>query len=82
MDPFSLATGLAGLVALADALATKGYQYPRAVKDCEENVKQLLAELDQLGGVLRRLQRWAEEEEKMDDPDSDCMCQSVYYYLY
>jgi len=74
MDPFSLATGLAGLVALADTLATKGYQYLQAVKTCEEDIKQLLAELDLLGGVLRRLQKWAEDEENMDDHDPDRMC--------
>ena len=74
MDPFSIAVGIAGLVALADGLATKGYQYLRAAKNCEQEVKQLLAELDLLGGVLRRLQKWAEDEETMDGPESNRIC--------
>jgi hypothetical protein len=74
MNPFSLTVGIAGLVALADGLAKKGYRYLRAAQNCEENVKQLLAELDLLGGVLRRLQQWAEDEEKIDGSENNRMC--------
>jgi hypothetical protein len=73
MDPFSIVVGIAGLVALADGLATKGYQYVRAAKNCEKEVNQVLAELDLLGGVLRRLQKWVEEEEKTDSHESNSM---------
>jgi hypothetical protein len=63
VDPFSFATGVAGLISLADLVATKGYRYVKAVKDCDEEVKQLMVELDLFGGVLRRLEKIAKEEE-------------------
>lgn len=71
VDPFSFATGLAGLVSLTDLVATKGFKYARAVKNCSEEVRQLMVELDLFGGVVRRLARLVEEEEKQSDSDPD-----------
>jgi hypothetical protein len=69
LDPFSLATGIAGLISLADLVATKGYRYVKAVKDCDEEVKQLMVELDLFGGVLRRLEKIVKEEEDIEATD-------------
>jgi hypothetical protein len=78
MDPFSFATGVAGLISLADLVATKGYRYLKAVKDCDEEVKQLMVELDFFGGVLRRLEKVAKEEEDAEGFDVEgCLCQRV-----
>jgi hypothetical protein len=78
LDPFSLATGVAGLISLADVVATKGYRYVKAVKDCDEEVKQLMVELDLFGGVLRRLEKIVKEEEEIEAIDVEgWLCKRV-----
>ncbi len=72
MDPFSLATGVAELMSLADIVATKGYRYIKAVRDCEDEVRELMVELDVFAGVLQRLAKKVkgeEDEEEGQDVD-------------
>ena len=71
MEPISFASSIAGLLSLLDLVATKGYKYVKAVKDCEEEVKQLVVELDVFGGVLQRLTELAKEEEEVDGCDAE-----------
>jgi hypothetical protein len=68
-DGLSFAASVVGLVSLADIIVTKGYKYIRSVKDCEEEVRNLIVEADVLCGVLSRLARSLKEKEDADGAD-------------
>jgi ankyrin repeat domain-containing protein 50 len=55
MDPFSLATGVAGLIGLAMDLALLIGPFIGDIKDEPENVKMLKEELDMLANALKLL---------------------------
>lgn len=49
MDPFSVATGIAGLVSLAQDVVEKGWaawQLIKTAKNCQEEVSDLLMEVN------------------------------------
>lgn len=54
-DPLSFVASIAAVSTLAGTVVTKGYRYIKAVKDCPEDVRRLIAEVNVLCGVLRRL---------------------------
>ncbi|KAL8752376.1 MAG: hypothetical protein Q9184_005755 [Pyrenodesmia sp. 2 TL-2023] len=54
-DPLSFVASIIAVSALAGTVATKGYRYLKAVKDCPENVRRLMAEVNVLCGILNRL---------------------------
>lgn len=54
-DPVSFGASIAALSALAGTVAGKGYRYLKAVKDCSEDVRRLIAEVSALCGILQRL---------------------------
>ncbi len=56
MDPFSLATGLAGLVALASSILSVSYKYGSAVINGNKTVKSLATELRDIRTVLENLE--------------------------
>ncbi|KAL9619767.1 MAG: hypothetical protein Q9160_005603 [Pyrenula sp. 1 TL-2023] len=80
VDPFSFASGVAGLVGLVDLVATKGYKYIQAVKNCDEEVKRLIVELDLFSGVIRRLAKLAEDEEKRNGSNAEAALETSYVY--
>lgn len=81
-DPFSFAAGLTGLVSLVDVIATKGYRYIKAVKDCEDEVRELMVELDVFGGVLQRLARWVkEDDDESQDLDSERLANKKSFFF-
>lgn len=80
VDPFSFASGVAGLVGLVDLVATKGHKYVQAVKNCDREVKQLFIELDLFSGVIRRLAKVAEDEEKRDGGNPEAALETAYVY--
>src|ERR1700761_6562092 len=51
-DPFSLVTGVAGLIALAGEVISKCYQYGCAVSGAPDEAKRLVSEVTGLSGVL------------------------------
>ncbi|KAL6712856.1 hypothetical protein ACLMJK_009568 [Lecanora helva] len=55
-DPLSFVASVIAVATLAETVATKGYQYIKAVKDCPNEVRSLIAEVNVLCGVLGRLQ--------------------------
>ena len=69
LDGLSFAASVAGLVSLADIVVTKGYKYVKSVKDCEEEVRNLIVEADVLCGVLTRLAKSLKENEDADEAD-------------
>ena len=54
-EPLSFVASIAAVSTLAGSIATKGYRYLKAVKDCPEEVRRLVAEVNVLCGILKRL---------------------------
>ncbi|KAL8896889.1 MAG: hypothetical protein Q9192_002853 [Flavoplaca navasiana] len=54
-DPLSFVASIVAVSTLAGNIATKGYRYLKAVKDCPEDVRRLIAEVNVLCGILTRL---------------------------
>ena len=54
-EPLSFVASVIGISTLAGNVATKGYRYLRAVKDCRDDVPKLIAEVNVLCGILERL---------------------------
>ncbi len=70
-DPLSIAASIAGLVSLADVVVTKGYKYIKAVKECEQEVRSLIVNVDVLCGILKRLELLSEKRQEDEDEDED-----------
>ncbi len=51
-DPFSVATGLAGLIALAGEVISKCYRYGCAVSGAPDEARRLVSEVTGLSGIL------------------------------
>lgn len=62
-DPLSIASGIAGLLALADLVFDHLMKYARSVKHAENEIRQLADELNVLGGTLNSLARLADAVE-------------------
>lgn len=54
-EPLSFTASVIAVATLAGAVATKGYRYIKAVKNCSEDVRSLIAEVSALCGILERL---------------------------
>ncbi len=54
-EPLSFVASIVAVSTLAGNVATKGYRYLKAVKDCPEDVRRLIAEINVLCGILTRL---------------------------
>ena len=54
-EPISFAASIAALSSLAGNVAWKSYKYLKAVKDCREDVRRLVAETSALSGILFKL---------------------------
>jgi hypothetical protein len=54
-EPLSFVASVIAVVVLAEKVVTKGYQYLKAVKNCSEKVRRLMAETNVLCGILKRL---------------------------
>ena len=61
MDAFSVATGIAGLVSLADIVIRRLVQFVNVAKHAKEEISALLIRTSSLQGVLRSLQLLAEQ---------------------
>ncbi|KAL8645361.1 MAG: hypothetical protein Q9210_006746, partial [Variospora velana] len=53
--PLSFVASIVAVSTLAGNVVTKGYRYLKAVKDCPEDVRRLIAEVNVLCGILSRL---------------------------
>ncbi|KAL8658853.1 MAG: hypothetical protein Q9226_000743 [Calogaya cf. arnoldii] len=54
-EPLSFVGSIVAVATLAEVVVVKGYQYLKAVKDCPQDVRRLIAEVNVLCGVLDRL---------------------------
>ncbi len=54
-EPLSFLASVVAVASLAGTVATKGYQYLKAVKDCPNEVRSLIVEINILCGILGRL---------------------------
>ena len=54
-EPLSFVASVVAVASLAGTVATEGYQYLRAVKDCPNEVRSLMVEINILCGILGRL---------------------------
>lgn len=52
MDPFSIASGVAGLVGLAQIVVEKGFAYIGAAKDSREDIRNLICEVATWGSCV------------------------------
>jgi hypothetical protein len=67
MDPVSaigLTASVIGIAGLAETIVSKALKYLKAVKDCEEEVRSLVIELNILAGILELL---SPDDENRDD---------------
>ena len=63
-EAIGVAGSIAGLVTIAEIVLRKGYQYVKGVREAEESVHKLVAELSLLFGVLHQLKIYAEQLEQ------------------
>ena len=54
-DPLSFVASTIAVASLAGTVSTKGYQYLKAVKNCSDDVRSLMVEVNVLCGILERL---------------------------
>ncbi|KAL8723621.1 MAG: hypothetical protein Q9181_007245 [Wetmoreana brouardii] len=57
-EPLSFVASIIAVATLAENVVTKGYRYIKAVKNCPEHVRNLVAEVDVLCGILSRLAKF------------------------
>ncbi|KAL8800396.1 MAG: hypothetical protein Q9182_005198 [Xanthomendoza sp. 2 TL-2023] len=55
-EPISFVASVIAVATLAEAVVTKGYRYLKAVVNCREDVRKLIAEANVLCGILNRLE--------------------------
>ena len=55
MEALGVASGLAGLIAAADLIATKGHKYYTRVKGARAEINDFVLEMQRLYGVLNQL---------------------------
>jgi hypothetical protein len=76
MDPFSLISGLAGLISLAGEVVTKCYHYGCAVSGAPEESRRLVSEILGLTGILAGVQSIAKQNDllkyQLERPLQDC----------
>ncbi|RDW66045.1 hypothetical protein BP6252_09680 [Coleophoma cylindrospora] len=71
MDPISLTASITGVATFADTVITRLYNYCKTVKDCEDEVRELLAEGNILSAVLNKLAQVVEENEEEEDEEEE-----------
>ena len=54
-DPLSFVASVIAVASLAGTVGTKGFQYLKAVKNCSDEVRSLIVEVNVLSGILDRL---------------------------
>jgi hypothetical protein len=54
-DPLSVASGIAGLVSIADTVFTRTYRYVRLVQKAEKDISELAVGIRSLSGLLHGL---------------------------
>ena len=54
-EPLSFVASVIAVAALAEKVVTSGYRYLKAVKNCPDEVRNLMAETNVLYGILGRL---------------------------
>jgi len=65
-DPFSIATGVCGMISLAEVVYKQGRQFLRECKDCPNELKQLVLEINSLKGVLDALELLVDDAAEAD----------------
>jgi len=60
-DPFSIAAGVVGILSLAEVVYKQGREFWRDCKDCPEELKALVLEINSLKGALEALQQLIED---------------------
>lgn len=71
-DPLSFVASVIAIASLAGTVATKGYEYIKAVQRCPGEVRSLIAEVNVLCGVLERLRLMLQADEAEHDGRSGC----------
>jgi hypothetical protein len=61
-DPISFVASVIAITTLAENVVTKGYRYLKAVKNCPDEVRGLMAEANVLCGILGRLKMLLESK--------------------
>lgn len=79
-EPLSFIASVVGVATLAGTVVTKGYQYLKAVKDCPNEVRSLMVEVNVLCGILGRLVVLLQDQgvvansetREVDNPEAEC----------
>ncbi|KAK9419958.1 putative Ankyrin [Seiridium unicorne] len=58
-DPLSIAASIAGVITLADVVFTRLIKYTKQAKEAQQEIKDLAAEINSIGGSLNSLSRLA-----------------------
>ena len=62
-EPISFVASVIGIATLAENVATKGYRYLKAARNCSDEVRALMAEVNVLCGILKRLEILVQSDE-------------------
>lgn len=62
-EPISFVASVIGIATLAENIVTKGYRYLKAAQNCSDEVRALIAEVNVLCGVLKRLEVLVQSDE-------------------
>jgi len=65
-DPFSIASGLVGILSLAEVVCRHGLEFWRECRDFPKELKALVLEIHSLKGVLEALQLLIEDATSED----------------
>jgi hypothetical protein len=61
VDPFSIGTGVVGILSLAEVVYKQGREFWHECRDCPEELKRLVLEINSLKGALEALQLLIED---------------------
>ena len=62
-EPISFVASIIGITTLAENIVTKGYRYLKAARNCSDEVRALMAEVNVLCGILKRLEILVQSED-------------------
>lgn len=79
MDGLSAAVAVISLIDTARRLASEGYKYIKAVKNCDQDVQRLIGEISALEGLLHHVEKLFSEKEAEEAANGTVLSNLLLY---
>ena len=71
IEPVSFVASVIGIATLAENVVTKGYRYLKAARNCSDEVRTLMAEVNVLCSILKRLEILLQTDKPNQETEDD-----------